>query len=276
MRGLALFISVAFAVAGYRPAIAADPVDPPVSGWIFSSWGDDDYCDYFSWKAFVYTDPITGKPATFGFGWHPWGISQINPQVPIYTGPIFIGLETGGSPGPATTMTLNTDDPPSTPPTMTGDPPGQSNKPPDPPKAPDPGTDVVPVVGDLGGPVTSPDAPPPKPDPSGAPIGIRVTGSDSGQTYAFRGPEHAVPGSGPGKLDGGHDVGFAGCTTGADKTCGFTVAHNQLSGYGLATFSQAGAHQMLNLVASGYPTAPASDDACRSKQRSGGREANAI
>jgi hypothetical protein len=167
-------------------------------------------------------------------------------------------------------MTLNTDDPPDK----------SGNKPPDAPKDPPKpdtgGTDVVPVVGDLGGGGTT-DAPAPKPDTSDAPIGVRITGTDSGQTFAFLGPEHALPGSGPAKLDGGFSANFAGCTTGIDKTCGFTVAHNQLGAYGLGRLGLAGSHPILNLVLSGnLATSPSSDDACRSKQQSGGRETVAM
>jgi hypothetical protein len=276
MRALTLSVSVAFVLVAGLPAIAANlgPPPEPYDGpplIIGSTWGS---CEYTNWWRVgddwlkEYSNPLTGKPLTGGSQvddfWTPldaWKAvgSTADPAPPLYVGPFI-----SGQLGPSTTMTLDTGNPP---PVMTLD---TDN----PPKPPDPGPAVVPLVGDLQ-PAPAPENK--KPDPANDTIGVRVTGSEPGQTYAFLGPERAVPWSGPGKLDGGYDIGFAGCTTKFDNTCNFTLARNQLSTYGLGKLAQAGPGQIFNLVASNYPAAPAEgDDACRSKQWSIGRGSHAM
>jgi hypothetical protein len=285
MRTLTVSVSIAFILASGLPAIAANfgPAPQPYDGpplIIGSTWGSCEYIDWGQvgddWLKGYFSNPLTGKPFTGGsqidFGWITlpgWKADPTPPPAPLYGGPFI-----SGQLGPSTTMTLNTGDPP---PVMTLDTDNPSNtKPPDPPKPPDPGPDVVPVVGDLGGPVQEEKGPKPL-DPTKDTIGMHVTGSEPGQTIAFLGPERAMPWSGPGKLDGGYDIGFAGCTTRLDNTCTFTVARNQLSTYGLGKLAQAGPGQIFNLVASNYPAAPAEGgDACRSKQWSVGRSGHAM
>lgn len=122
----------------------------------------------------------------------------------------------------------------------------------------------MPVVGDLGGPPNDSQKKTPSPDDT---IGLRYTGSEPGQTLALMSPEHMLPWSSPVKLDGGYDLGFAGCTTGLDNTCTASLHRSELASYGFGKLGLSNAYTTLNFKAFKYPAAPPlGDDACRSKQ----------
>jgi len=243
MRKLTLLVAVAFVVAFPRSAAPADPLTsaPVPAPVIFVTWGG---CDYTFWIG----------------GWVRLSDPTPSPSPPLIYIPPYISSQFKFETPP--TMTLDTNDPPTL--TLDTDKPDPNDKPPDPPKPPDPGSDVVPVVGDLGGPAdgSTPKNPPAQGDNN---IGMNFNGSEPGQTVAIAGPEHQIPWSGPGKLDGGYASGFAGCTTGPDRTCSFKIAPSELGTYNFGKFKPAS----MTLSLAHYPAAPpAGEDACRSKQRS--------